>query len=250
MKTLLRSLFLILALTLGTVPAGASGGVSNSPNIHLRNGSSTNWSGYATETSLTNPQSNAVSTVAGTWTVPAVSCTATDTYSSVWVGIDGYSNGTVEQTGTEQDCRGGLPVYYAWYEMYPKFGYRVSLAVKPGDVIRGSVAYTGKNAFTLTLQNLTTGASYSTVQRSPQAQRQSAEWIAEAPSSSGGVLPLANFGTTQISNATATINGVSGTISSWAFDPITMVTSTGVVKAVPSSLSGGGTTFSVAWQHN
>ena len=43
------------------------------------------------------------------------------TYSSVWVGIDGYSSNTVEQIGTEQDVSAnGKTSYYAWYEMYPQ----------------------------------------------------------------------------------------------------------------------------------
>jgi hypothetical protein len=69
--------------------------------------------------------------------------------------------------------------------------------------------------------------------------------IAEAPSSSGGVLPLTNFGTANFSAAMA--NGQA--IGSFKPDKITMATSSGTVKASPSSLSGG-TAFSVAWKHS
>jgi len=53
---------------------------------------SANWSGYAvTGSDFTN--------ATGSWTVSAVNCTKTpDTYSAFWVGIDGYSSDTVEQT--------------------------------------------------------------------------------------------------------------------------------------------------------
>ena len=80
---------------------------------------STNWSGYAAETNLSTPASNAVTAVSGSWTVPTVKG-KTNAYSSVWVGIDGYSSSTVEQLGTEQDTtRSGATRYYAWWEMYP-----------------------------------------------------------------------------------------------------------------------------------
>jgi hypothetical protein len=69
--------------------------------------------------------------------------------------------------------------------------------------------------------------------------------IAEAPSSSGGVLPLADFGSVGFSSATA--NGATLTASTPGVDPITMV-SGNTVKAQPSSLSGGG--FSVSWRHS
>src|SRR5262249_49358771 len=63
---------------------------------------SLNWSGYAAETNLSAPASNAVTQVSGSWNVPTVTG-RTNAYSSVWVGIDGYSSSSVEQLGTEQD---------------------------------------------------------------------------------------------------------------------------------------------------
>ena len=52
------------------------------------------------QTSQTRPQSNAVSDVKGTWTVPTVTSSSVNSYSAVWVGIDGYADNTVEQIGT------------------------------------------------------------------------------------------------------------------------------------------------------
>ncbi len=246
---------LIMTVLTALVLAGPVSAADNSathhntnPRIRVREGASSNWAGYAAATNLTTPQSNAVSNVKGTWTVPTVSCTATNTYSSVWVGIDGYSDGSVEQTGTEQDCSNGQPKYYAWYEMYPKPGYLINMAIHAGDQMSAEVNYTGNNRFVLTLKNLTTGKNFTTTQKA-HAQRQSAEWIVEAPYS-GGVLPLANFGTTTINNAQATLNGVTGTISHWANDAITMVNASNAPKATPSSLSPDGRSFSVTWNSN
>jgi hypothetical protein len=200
---------------------------------------STNWSGYAAETSLSSPQAGAVSAVSGGWTVPAVTGSGT-AYSSFWVGIDGFSSRTVEQIGTDSDLSNGVPTYYAWYEMYPNPFVKLSMTVNPGDTISASVTYTGSNQFSLQITDTQSGQSYSTTQVSTSAQRSSAEWIAEAPSGSfGHILPLANFGTAYFTGASATINGTTGPVdnASWKDTSITMATKTGVLKAAPSGLT-------------
>ena len=224
----------------------------NAPRIHIKEGTSSNWSGYAIETNLTYPQKGAVTDVKGSWTVPAVNYSVTpNAYSSFWIGIDGYSSGTVEQIGTSSDASSGSPQYYAWYEMYPKWPVTLKMKISPGDVMSAEVGYLGNGKFQLTITDTTTGASFTTTQKSPSAKRSSAEWIAEAPSS-GKVLPLADFGTVYFENAQATLNGVTGSInnSAWQYDAITMTTSSGTVKALPSSLSPDGRSFSVTWYHS
>lgn len=48
-------------------------------------------------------------------------------YASFWVGIDGYSSGSVEQLGTHSDCVGkGRASYYAWWEMYPASSFSMT----------------------------------------------------------------------------------------------------------------------------
>jgi hypothetical protein len=243
--------FLVFATFFGgAAPVGA---LTNAPMVHVRQGASTNWSGYAIETNLSSPTAGVMTDVKAQWVVPQVTCSGSNTYSSTWVGIDGYfGSSTVEQIGTEQDCSAGSGRYYAWYEMYPKLPATLSLAVHPNDTISAEVAYVGSANFQLTLTNVTTGKSFSTQQKSARAQRVSAEWIVEAPSSGGGPLPLANFGTAQFSNASATVKGVTGTISNgaWQNDAITMVTSSGTVKAQPAALSPDGSSFSDTWQHS
>jgi hypothetical protein len=190
---------------------------------------STNWSGYAAETNLNTPASNAVTQVKGSWTVPTVTGT-TNAYSSVWVGIDGYSSNSVEQLGTEQDTTtSGATRYYAWWEMYPNPSVQItSMTISPGDSISASVTYSS-GAFTLQMTDNTRGQSFTTPPQTATAQRSSAEWIVEAPSSFSGVLPLANFGTATISGAQATINGTTGAIdnASWQNTSINMVNNSG-----------------------
>jgi hypothetical protein len=215
---------------------GAASSVRHAPNHKITNSTSTNWSGYA----VTGGRYTQVSS---SWTVPSVSCAGT-AYSSFWVGLDGDTSGTVEQTGTDSDCSGSTPQYYAWYEMYPKFPSNFSNPVHPGDKMSASVTTNGSGSFTLTISD-GTAWSRTVTARLKSAKLASAEVIAEAPSSSGGVLPLANFGTVSFSGATA--NGALLTGSTPGIDPITMQSGS-TVKAQPSSINSGA--FSVAWKHS
>jgi len=146
------------------------------------------WSGYAV-----TGDNGSVTDVTASWTVPAIqgTCPSTNQYASFWVGIDGYSSNTVEQIGTDSDCQGGSPVYYAWYEFYPHFAYGVNMTVQPGDVISAEVRAGPRGLFTVTLTNVTRNQTFSTSAKAPSAKQSSAEWIVEAPYS-GGVLPLAD----------------------------------------------------------
>lgn len=217
--------------------------------VHERHGSqvtSANWSGYAV-----TGAPGSVTDVKGSWRVPALlSCGSTDSYSSFWVGIDGYSSNTVEQTGTDSDCLNGVPTYYAWFEFYPHLSYTInSFPIAPGDVISAEVSADARGRFTVTLTNGSTGATFSTSAKMPSAKRSSAEWIAEAPSS-GGITPLADFGTVDFNSDTATVAGTTAPIASFGSNvfEIQMVSKNGVPEASPSSLSGKGSSFSVAWQ--
>ena len=237
-----------------TVTATDSLGVKATANYSITVNSavatSSNWAGYAVSTSA-----GAVTDVKGSWIEPKLqSPSAANTYSAFWVGIDGYSSSTVEQIGTDLDTNAsGKAVYYAWYEMYPSSPVDISMTINPGDQISGQVQYSGSNKFTLTLTDVTTNKTFSTVQTLKSAQMSSAEWIAEAPSSSKGVLPLANFGTVSFSAASATISGTTGPIDSKAWPAgnpvaITMVGSSGT-KAYPTSIvdTSGTSAFSASW---
>ena len=245
---------------LRAIPASAVHHFWQPPHIRNADGTSLNWSGYAVQPLQGSPPkkgkaapSPAFTGVAGSWTVPSVSPSASqNTFSSSWVGMDGNSDNTVEQIGTEQDCSGGSAIYYAWFEMYPKGTYEIAgFPVNPGDTISAEVTYEGNGTFELSITNESANISFSTTQRSKSAQRSSAEWIEEAPSW-GGVLPLADFGVVDFCDCAATLDGTPpGPISdaAWQYNVITMATGTGTTKAVPSGLSDGGTSFSVSWEH-
>ena len=147
------------------------------------------------------------------------------------------------------------------------------LAPHLGTRVRGN----GSNV-TVTLADQTTGQSSTKTLQVNNIDVTSAEWIAEAPSQCQGdsaspaagnctPVPLANFGSIKFTNATATANGSTGTISSsnWTAqavqlgggsssavgDPGVMYQSAGdgaSASATPSSLSADGSSFSVAVQ--
>jgi hypothetical protein len=223
-----------------------------------------NWSGYA----VTGANGSATD-VKGSWVVPSVNCSATpDGYSSFWVGIDGFSSNSVEQIGTDSDCvslygKTNTPTYYAWFEFYPNPSYEILFpsAIKPGDIITAEVRYAGpltsgrhrQNGpqFIVTITDVTqNNETYSVSSVVSGAAQSSAEWIAEAPASRSGILPLANFNQVMFSSASATIQNATQALGSFGnnIQELTMVAqSTGnPVKAQPSVLTNG-TGFSVAW---
>ena len=160
--------------------------------------SSSNWAGYADTGS-----SHGFTNVAASWVQPAGQCSSGDQYSAFWVGLDGYTSSTVEQTGSEVDCVGQTAEYYAWYEIYPAAEVTFSNTVKAGDRFSASVRYMGSNKFRLTITDATQHWKRSATRRLAGAARSSAEVIAEAPccTNSGGILPLTAFGTVSFSAA-------------------------------------------------
>jgi hypothetical protein len=247
--------------------AGTGARVAHGPRLGATTHStSTNWSGYAVIGSTPFTDVN------GSWVEPSVDCSSTTTgggvpgggpghgkqqqpkaqpsYASFWIGLDGYSSNTVEQTGTDSDCNGTTPSYYAWYEFYPAYPVNFSNPVQPNDVMTAEVK-DGNGLITLTLSDTTRNWTQTVTHSDHGYKLSSAEWVAEAPSGPG-VLPLANFGTVNFSNASATGGGKTGPINAFTYDPMTMVTDSNQTKAAPSGLTNTSTSssFSVTWAHS
>jgi|HubBroStandDraft_1064217.scaffolds.fasta_scaffold204193_2 hypothetical protein len=217
----------------------------------------TNWSGYAVVGSD-------FTTATGSWIQPAIKCNSTtDTeLAAFWVGIDGFTDTTVEQTGTLAGCVDGVVLYEAWYEFYPKEDIVVipSIIVSPGDKILTEVKFSA-GKFTLTIKDETAGTHFSVTGTQPGTLRTSAEWIAEAPCCVSGstVYPIPDFGTalfgkdvTGIASTNYAVNsshsGPFNTFASTDVATITMINgTTGAVESVPSSPSSDGSSFSAQW---
>jgi hypothetical protein len=225
---------------------------------------STNWAGYAV-----HRPGVSFHHVSANWIQPSAACTGGEpSYSSVWVGLGGYSptSDALEQIGTELDCTaGGKAVSSAWYELVPAPSKNISLVVQPGDAMHASVAVTG-NRVVVELDNLTTHRRFRKTLYTDAIDVSSAEWIVEAPSEcisqyTCQALPLANFGSVGFESAKVTTgNGAVGTITDaqWARTRISLTpgsqrlivargSSDTAGTAAPSTLRGDGSAFDVTF---
>jgi Peptidase A4 family len=206
-----------------------------------------NWSGYADSASA----AGTFTAVSGSWVQPATFCTPEQRLTAFWVGLDGYSNSTVEQLGTLAYCFEGQAYYYTWWEMFPGNSVTVGSAVRPGDLISASVTRSGAS-YTLSLTDRNNPAnSFSTVQTCALTTclDQSAEWIAERPAFPIGITPLSIFTPWTPFNGSQTANGVKGTIASGPnATGILMLDATATYQLDSvSRLPARGTSFSARW---
>ena len=218
--------------------ASSAAGNASAHGISHATATSTNWSGYAATTGT-------YTSVSASWTEPTGTCSGSAKYSSFWVGLDGYNSSSVEQTGSEVDCSGSRPQYYAWYEMYPAASVSYSNTVRPGDHFNASVTYTGSNHFSLVISDTTQGWSHTPPApwRTRPGPRPRSSSRRRAAPSSGGILPLADFGTVNITGSLA--NGAA-LGNAGGVTEIIMVNNSGQDKDTVSSLSGG-ENFSATW---
>jgi hypothetical protein len=161
---------------------------------------SSNWSGYGG----TAAKGIKFTYATATWIVPSVK--KITGYSSAWVGIDGFSNSHLIQTGTESDFVNGKAVYRAWWEILPASETVIpSLKIKPGDTMAASVQNTAGNKWTIAIADETTGTLF-TIDQTYKGPGTSAEFILEAPSNGSGQLPLAHYKETQFYNLARGVN--------------------------------------------
>jgi hypothetical protein len=156
---------------------------------------STNWSGYVD----TGPTFTAIS---AQWVVPTVQPSQAAQYSSTWIGIDGYNDSSLIQTGTAQETTGGATNYYDWYEILPNYATEIS-AVSPGDHMTASINEVTAGSWMLDITDVTSGNIFSQP-FSYSGTGGSAEWIEEAPTivvnGNSVQSTLADFGSLAFSN--------------------------------------------------
>jgi Peptidase A4 family len=219
---------------------------------------SENWSGYAaiSNSKFTYAHSRFVQ--------PSVKCTG-DPHQNVsaWVGLDGFTSGTVEQDGTDAFCGGKqhtTPVYYAWYELFPAGSVRV-FNVKPGDVIDATAEFTG-GKFELTIADLTSHRSVTKTAGCASCERSSAEWIVERPAECFGsglsncvldALPNFKSLTLTMNTAKTSSGGAAKPIGSFTNYPIAMIQplNKGFISLdTAGGLNAAGDTFTVTWDRS
>jgi hypothetical protein len=207
---------------------------------------STNWAGWADSTGT-------FTSVTASWVEPVVTCPTSGAVSAIWAGLDGLTDGSVEQAGTIAECSGSSASHAVWWEMYPTNAVQIVKNINPGDHITVTVSF-ASGQFQLKLQDSTNTAGSFTKTESCGAgvtcSRASAEWIVEAPSARSGILPLADFGKATVTGAAASTNKTSGAIDKPAFgaEKLVMVSQAGpATLASTSRLKSTGTAFAVTW---
>ena len=195
---------------------------------------STNWSGYAVEGS-------SLGAIEGTFNVPTLAASATETDTSEWVGIDGVSNSALIQAGIHEQFNptlGGV-VIWAWWEMLPSPETLIgSMVVSRGDQVTVQVAKASGTTWGISVRDNTTGQSFGT-QQTYTGPGTSAEWIVEAPSLvGGGTVTLGDY------SPAVTFSGLGVNGTQVGFDQLFMVQG-GLVVSSPSLLDPNG--FSVAY---
>jgi Peptidase A4 family/Putative Ig domain len=158
------------------------------------------WSGYITG-------GGPFFGVQGSWVVPKID-TQSSPYgdSATWVGLDGFGEPQLIQTGTEQDYSngffgiGGGVSYSAWWEILPQASTPIQQPVYPGDAILASISPTpgsvpspnSNSLWQIELINLTRHWSFVTTQKF-SGPLDEAEWIEEDPTLCDGGCSLAPF---------------------------------------------------------
>jgi hypothetical protein len=138
----------------------------------------------------------------------AASGEANGWYSSDWIGIDGFNNRHLIQTGTEQDYYDGSAYYSAWWEILPAAETPLPSSdhVLPDDSMSASIVQTSvvvskpkakkirvtTKYWTITLKDNTQGWTFTTTQvyRGPG---DSDELIVEAPLVGKQISTISNY---------------------------------------------------------
>ena len=197
---------------------------------------SSNWSGYAVT-------GGTFTTATADWIQNAGTCTKGDgqTDMSPWVGLDGFSDNTVEQTGTSIDCNGASADYYAWYEMYPANVVVINKTVKAGDSFTGTVTHTSGTSYKLTLTDHTQNWTYSVTKSISGAQDSSAEAVMEMAANH-----LTKFGTDPFTDFTVDGSTV-GSFTGSQYTIYQMEIENGSTLCDSTSALGGNENFTTTW---
>jgi hypothetical protein len=213
---------------------------------------STDWAGYSVSSTSTP-----FACVEATWTQPAVVCSGTSLKAvAFWVGIGGVGQRGLVQTGAETQCNHGSPLISVWQQSLPTEAYAVAvdLAVSVGDRVHAMVLAVSRSTYTMTVENLTTGAAATATAVNKTVDPTTAEWIAEAPTlgcpAHCSIATLPDFGTVTFTGVSTTIGGVNAPLDAAGFvhTRTTLTTPAGLARAKVSATGKDGRSFAVTWE--
>ena len=192
---------------------------------------STNWSGYALQT-------GPYTAVTGTFNVPSIYTSSTNTDTAEWVGIDGASDTSLIQAGIDEPYDAATNTYLvqAWWEILPAPETLINMTVSPGDSITVTIREVSGTEWSIAVTDNTSGASFTTDQ-SYSAPLSSAEWIVEAPTLNGSVETVGAY-SPDVTFTGLEAAGPQNTLTDW------VMVQNGVQVSTPSALDSTG--FNVA----
>ncbi|MFY9683048.1 MAG: G1 family glutamic endopeptidase [Candidatus Sulfotelmatobacter sp.] len=179
--------------------------------------SSSNWSGYAL---VTASGGQPFYKVTGRWTVPSVkqapgTCSGGWDYSAQWIGIDGFSDDDLLQSGSAADvfCDIGQSVteYFPWVEwlpsaelvIYKNAATETLYPFVPGDYLivtvsatnfSGGVSTNGTLNFADVTQSWSVALTFTAASLGgSEVTGKSAEWIVERPEVGGSLATLPDY---------------------------------------------------------
>ena len=195
----------------------------------VHSSTSSNWAGYAN----TEATGGNIYEVTAEWDIPTVTCSETSgtAWQAEWIGIDGFGNGNVSQTGSLAYCSGTAPHPRTGRgtEFYPYESIQYIAASSAGAFISAYVLYNPGECvngqcgvYTLELydvdngvNNVISGGAWvcnaGVCEGGPDA---TAECISEAPASGSSILTLAKYSTTTFYGCADTIGSHFGGIGS------------------------------------
>ncbi|MHB1920319.1 MAG: G1 family glutamic endopeptidase [Acidimicrobiales bacterium] len=177
--------------------------------------------------------------VAGHWTVPLVQPSTTQKAVATWVGISGFHEPTLIQTGTTASTRSGSTAYSAWYELIPAPPIGIPEPVSPGDEMAAVIKQTGVHTWHIGIQDVTRGWVAARTVTYTAGPASSAEWITERPTTSRTTtfITLADYGSSRFHDLR-----VSGTdLTATSITSTYMTNTTTVVISYPSKFASSTT---------
>lgn len=210
------------------------------------------WSGYVISSDLGNPQPN-VTGVSASWTVPRVTQTYVDTYSSAWIGIGGFHNDkTLIQAGTEHDYVDNREFYSAWYEILPDQAIRIEqMEITPGDLIEVSIFLINSqtNEWKIEIKDITKEQEFS-INLFYNSSKLTAEWIVERPNVNNQISSLADFGIITFNNCYASINLNTAELGEYPHSLVKMTNDLSLQLAAVSMIDENNTSFSIQFNNS
>ena len=180
-------------ITDGSTSAGPqTTGVAAITVLNIALASTQNWSGYVLgDGPFTGAQ--------GTFDIPEIYTTSTNTDTSEWVGVDGWNDSSLIQAGIDEPYNASTNTYriLAWWEILPAHPTEVlistsTLSPEPGDSITVTLGEVSSGTWGIEVTDNTNGQSFVTDQPY-SAPQSSAEWIVEAPTLDGSIETLGDY---------------------------------------------------------